>query len=192
MGAATPPRNQRIPLDRIIRASSNEEDIVLDAFAGSGTTCVVAEKLGRRWLAIDCGKLSMYTIQSVFSSLQSEVGNNKGKKLTAKPFALYNAGLYDFSTLKELQWDAWRFFALQLFQCRDEQHRIGGIALDGFIRGSSVLAFNHQKQPGVRIDEETIQSLHLSDEAPNSGPGCSSSPLLWFSTFSRTTLRSTD
>ena len=38
---------------RIIRASSNEGDIVLDAFAGCATTCVAAEQLGRQWVGID-------------------------------------------------------------------------------------------------------------------------------------------
>ena len=32
--------------------------------------------------------------------------------------------------------------------------------MDGYLKGASVLVFNHQKQPGVRIDEETIRSLH--------------------------------
>jgi DNA modification methylase len=159
-GSSYPTEKPEILIDRIIRASSREGDIVLDAFAGSGTTCVVAEKLGRRWLAIDCGKLSMYTIQKRLLSLHSEVGNGKGRRIKAKPFALYNAGLYDFSTLKQLQWDSWRLFALHLFQCRDDPHKIGGIQLDGYLKGSSVLVFNHQKQPGVRIDEETIQSVH--------------------------------
>ena len=159
-GSSYPTEKPELLLDRIIRASSNEGDVVLDAFAGSGTTCAVAEKLGRRWIAIDCGKLSMYTIQKRLLSLQSEVGNKKGKATKAKPFALYNAGLYDFSSLKELQWDAWRFFSLQLFQCRDEPHRIGGIKLDGYLKGSSVMVFNYQRQPGVRIDEDTIQSVH--------------------------------
>jgi hypothetical protein len=80
--------------------------------------------------------------------------------LKPEPFTLYNAGLYDFSKLRELPWESWRFFALQLFQCRDEPHRIGGIALDGYLKGASVLVFNHQKQSGARIDEETIRSLH--------------------------------
>jgi len=42
-------------LERIIRASSNPGDLVLDFFAGSGTTGVVAERLGRRWLLVDSG-----------------------------------------------------------------------------------------------------------------------------------------
>jgi site-specific DNA-methyltransferase (adenine-specific)/adenine-specific DNA-methyltransferase len=146
-------------LSRIITTSSNTGDIVLDAFAGSGTVCSVAEKLGRRWVAIDCGKLSIYTVQKRMLNLRKDIGNN-GAALSPRPFGLYNAGLYDFSKLKELQWDAWRFFALQLFQCRDEPHKIGGIQLDGYLKGSSVLVFNHQKQPGVRIDDETIQSMH--------------------------------
>jgi site-specific DNA-methyltransferase (adenine-specific)/adenine-specific DNA-methyltransferase len=132
-------------LERAVRASSLEGDLVLDAFAGSGTTCAVAEKLGRRWIGIDCGKLAIYTIQKRMLNLRREIGN-KGPVLQPKPFTLYNAGLYDFSQLKALPWESWRFFALQLFQCRDEPHKIGGIPLDGYLKGSSVLVFNHQKQ----------------------------------------------
>ena len=146
-------------LARVIKASSQEGDIVLDAFAGSGTTASAAEKLNRRWIGIDCGKLAIYTIQKRMLNLRTEIGS-KGTALKPKAFGLYNAGLYDFSKLKELPWDAWHFFALQLFQCRDEAHKIGGIQLDGYLKGASVLVFNHQKQPGVRIDEETIQSMH--------------------------------
>ena len=43
-------------LERIIKASSNENSIVADFFAGSGTTGAVAEKLGRRWIMSDMGK----------------------------------------------------------------------------------------------------------------------------------------
>lgn len=146
-------------LNRVVTSCTDNGDIVMDAFAGSGTTCAVAEKLGRRWIGLDCGKLAIYTIQKRMLNLRAGIGN-RGATVQPKPFGLYNAGLYDFSKLKDLSWDAWRFFALQLFQCRDEVHKIGGIQLDGYLKGSSVLVFNHQKKPGVRIDEETIQSMH--------------------------------
>lgn len=196
-------------LAKVIKASSKPGDLVLDCFAGSGTTVATAEKLGRRWIGVDCGKLSIYTIQKrlqninhtydleavgdvdqlgqlaketeqslikaesadekisilvdVFESIDSGAFEKSKPTAYSKPtrqFSLYTAGLYDFSALKNLPWEAWRFFALQLFQCRDEAHKIGGIQLDGYLKGASVLVFNHQKQPGVRIDEETIQSMH--------------------------------
>lgn len=46
-------------LDRIIRASSNEGDLVLDPFCGCGTTVVVAERLHRRWIGIDITHLAV-------------------------------------------------------------------------------------------------------------------------------------
>ena len=146
-------------LNLIINASTNSGDIILDAFAGSGTALAVAEKHGRRWIGIDCGKLAIYTIQKRMLNLHSEIGN-KGTALEAKPFTLYNAGLYDFSKLKELSWEDWRFFALQLFQCRDEKHKIGGIEFDGYRQGSSVLIFNHKKHLDANITEETIREIH--------------------------------
>jgi len=148
-------------LRRIVFASSKPGDIVLDCFAGSGTTLAVAEKLGRRWIGIDCGKLAIYTIQKRMLNLKSEVGN-KGKPIKPKPFTLYNAGLYDFSTLRQLPREDWRFFALQLFGCKDEPHTIGGLKLDGKLKGASVLVFNHHEQPGKRIDEDTVRDIHAA------------------------------
>lgn len=146
-------------LERIIQTSSVNGDIVLDAFAGSGTTCAVAEKLGRRWIGIDCGKLAVYTIQKRMLNFCKKIGN-KGPKLKPKPFTLFNAGLYDFSQLRTLPWEDWRFFALQLFQCRDEPHKVGGIAFDGFRQGADVMVFNHFEHKDAAISEETIQEIH--------------------------------
>ncbi len=146
-------------LERIIQASSNKGDIVLDAFAGSGTTPAVAEKLGRRWISMDVGKLSIYTIQKRMFDLRKGIGN-VGEPLVHKPFTLYNAGLYDFENLRQLPWEDWRFFALQLFECKDEPHKIHGFQMDGKRQGSSVHVFNHFDQGTV--SRETIADLHAS------------------------------
>lgn len=148
-------------LNRVICASSREGDLVLDAFAGSGTTLAVAEKLKRRWVGIDCGKLSIYTIQKRLLNLRNEIGNT-GRAITPTAFTLYNAGLYDFSTLRKLPRADWRFFALQLFGCKDEPHEIGGLQLDGKLKGGSVLVFNQDELSGTRIDEETVRDIHLA------------------------------
>ena len=49
-------------LERIIRASSNEGDIVLDPFCGCATACVAAERLGRKWIGIDINKKAFYMV----------------------------------------------------------------------------------------------------------------------------------
>ena len=45
-------------LERIIKASSNENDIVLDPFCGCATACVVADRLNRQWVGIDLSELA--------------------------------------------------------------------------------------------------------------------------------------
>jgi len=69
-------------LERIIRASTHEPEevageIVLDCFVGSGTMAAVAEKLGRRWIAMDCGKLAIYTTEKRLFSLTANIGLSK-------------------------------------------------------------------------------------------------------------------
>ena len=63
-------------LERIIRASSNEGDVVLDPFCGCGTAIAVAERLGRRWMGIDITHLAISLLksrlQSTFGSKLSE------------------------------------------------------------------------------------------------------------------------
>ena len=51
-------------LDRIIQASSNEGDVVLDPFAGCATACVSAESLGRQWIGIDLSPLAATLVKS--------------------------------------------------------------------------------------------------------------------------------
>jgi len=146
-------------LSLIIKAGTLPGDLVLDAFAGSGTALAVAEKLGRRWIGIDCGKLAIYTMQKRMLNLREKIGN-KGRRLQPKPFTLYNAGLYDFSKLKRLPWEDWRFFALHLFQCRDEPHTVSGVELDGYRGANDVLVFNHLLGGGAVLDYGFIDDLH--------------------------------
>lgn len=149
-------------LERIIKSSSNKGDIVLDAFVGSGTTPVVAEKLNRRWIAIDIEKLAIYTTQKRMLNLRADIGN-AGKELKVKPFTLYNAGLYDFDTLRILPWESWRFFALQLFECKDEPSKLNGFPMDGKRQGSYVHVFRHIEDGKLKqMGKETIGDLHAS------------------------------
>ena len=52
-------------LERIIKASSNLNDIILDPFCGSGTTCKVAKMLGRKYIGIDASKDACHVSKNV-------------------------------------------------------------------------------------------------------------------------------
>lgn len=64
-------------LERIIKASSNEDSIVLDCFCGSGTTLAVAEKLKRKWIGCDNSLASIYTIKKRMKNSHFQIINEK-------------------------------------------------------------------------------------------------------------------
>ena len=68
--AKLPTQKPETLLERIIKASSNEGDLVLDCFVGSGTTAAVAEKLGRRW--IDMGRRHIHYPQAAVGHSRSQ------------------------------------------------------------------------------------------------------------------------
>jgi adenine-specific DNA-methyltransferase len=71
-------------LERIIEASSNTDDLVLDCFAGSGTTAAAAEKLRRRWITCDLGRFAIHTTRKRLLAIPS-----------VKPFVVQNLGKYE-------------------------------------------------------------------------------------------------
>ena len=79
-------------LERIIKASSNEGDVVADFFCGSGTTGAVAEKLGRKWIMSDLGKFSIHTTRKRMINVQRQL-KTEGKGFRA--FEILNLGKYE-------------------------------------------------------------------------------------------------
>ena len=79
-------------LERIIKASSNEGDLVADFFVGSGTTAAVAEKLGRKWIATDLGKFGIHTTRKRLIGVQRQM-QKEGKPFRA--FEVLNLGRYE-------------------------------------------------------------------------------------------------
>jgi DNA modification methylase len=79
-------------LERIVKASSNDGDLVADFFCGSGTLAAVAEKLGRKWIATDLGKFAIHTTRKRMIGIQRQL-NNDGKNFRA--FEILNLGKYE-------------------------------------------------------------------------------------------------
>ncbi len=79
-------------LERILKTSSNEGELVADFFCGSGTTAAVAEKLGRKWIATDLGKFAIHTTR------KRMIGVQRGLKASGKgyrAFEILNLGKYE-------------------------------------------------------------------------------------------------
>jgi len=124
-------------LERIIRASSNPGDLVIDVFGGSGTTAAVAEKLGRRWIVCDFGKHAIYTMQKrmlrigeskALGSVKGGIKKNQKYGETPKPFCVVSTGAYDFSRIMKLREnkDAYIDFVLGLFQSSRDEKDLSG------------------------------------------------------------------
>jgi adenine-specific DNA-methyltransferase len=71
-------------LERIIKTSSNEGDLVADFFCGSGTTLAVAERLGRRWIGCDLGRWGTHVTRKRLLGIEN-----------CKPFEVLNLGRYE-------------------------------------------------------------------------------------------------
>ncbi len=102
-------------LDRIVRTSSNENDLVLDCFCGSGTTAAVAEKLNRRWITCDLGRFAIHTTRKRLLGIPG-----------VKPFVVQNLGKYErqawqtaeFGVSAEAAVQAYRQFVLELYHAQ--------------------------------------------------------------------------
>lgn len=79
-------------LERVINASSNENDIIADFFCGSGTTLAMAEKLNRKWIGSDLGKFAIHTSRKRLIGVQREL-KSEGKDFRA--FEILNLGKYE-------------------------------------------------------------------------------------------------
>ena len=102
-------------IEEVINLASKESQLVLDCFVGSGTTAVVAEKLGRRWIACDLGRFAIHTTRKRLLSISG-----------VKPFVVQNLGKYErqlwqaaeFGEHAEQKVMAYRRFIMDLYHAR--------------------------------------------------------------------------
>lgn len=115
-------------LERIIRASSNEGDLVLDPFCGCGTALIAAERLKRRWLGIDLTHLAITLIKN-------RLHDTFGPELT--PFEVIGepADLTSAQALAEVNRHQFEYWALGLVDARPAQDKKKGAdsGVDGII-----------------------------------------------------------
>lgn len=88
-------------LKRIIETSSNPGDLVLDCFAGSGTTLVAAEELGRQWIGVDIGDEAIRIIQDRFVNGTKPLGDYVSKKKKDLTLSFMDSLSFDDEVSKE-------------------------------------------------------------------------------------------
>ncbi len=137
-------------LERIIKASTNPDDLVADFFGGSGTTGAVAERLGRRWIMSDLGRFAIHTSRKRLIELQRKL-HDEGQPYRA--FDVYNLGRY------ERQW--WQ---KERLKGADEEHR--KVVL-GFYRAEKLpnpTEYLHGRKGRALVYVDGIDSLLTQDE----------------------------
>jgi len=113
-------------LERIIRSSSEEGDVVLDAFCGCGTTIAAAQKLNRKWIGIDITHLAITLIRS---RLTDTFGGTVSYKVIGEPVSIPDAIALAGSDPYQFQW-----WALGLVGARPvEQKKGADKGIDGRI-----------------------------------------------------------
>jgi DNA modification methylase len=142
-------------LDRIIQASSNEGDTILDPFVGGGTSVVVADKLGRNWIGID---------QSVQAVKVSEFRLNKQQGIFSQPFVV-QLHKYDYDTLRykdAFQFEAWivdRFGGISNLKQR------GDFGIDGKSRNGTPIQVKRSDNIGRNVIDNFQSALMRYDKA---------------------------
>ncbi len=113
-------------LDRIINASSNEGDVILDPFCGCGTTIAAAQKLKRRWIGIDITHLAITLIRS---RLTDTFGGTVPYEVVGEPISIPDAAKLAVDDPYQFQW-----WALGLVGARPvEQKKGADKGIDGRI-----------------------------------------------------------
>ena len=130
-------------LERIIAASSNPGDIVLDPFCGCGTTIAVAERLRRRWLGIDISQTAINIMrrrlwnQSRFMPLVVDMPESIAGLRQLKPFEFQNwvidtmNGTHSPRKVGDMGIDGYSFFTKDPIQVKQSEH-VGRNVVDNF------------------------------------------------------------
>jgi len=160
-------------LERIILASSNPGDLVMDIFGGSGTAAAVAEKLGRRWITCDFGKHAIYTMQKRILNIADSKNLGNGEKAAKygqppKPFCVVSAGVYDFTRIMDLRknQEAYIAFVLGLFNIVREKadfskkYKLPNIYAEKNNNPVEIFpVWDDEYLKNIRVDEEYLQGI---------------------------------
>lgn len=115
-------------LERIIKASSNENDIILDPFCGCGTTITVAEKLKRKWIGIDVTHLAISLMKH---RLKDTFGDKVKYEIIGEP--VDSKGAAELAKQDPYQFQWWALGLVGARPAESERRKGGDKGIDGYI-----------------------------------------------------------
>jgi len=143
-------------LDRIIQASSNPGDLVLDPFCGCGTTVCAAQKLGRQWIGIDITHLAIALMRQ---RLDDMFGEAVEYEVVGQPADLAGAQALALQDRHQFEW-----WALSLIKARPAQDKRKGAdqGMDGLIYFVDE-AKAKAKRTVIQVKSGHVQSSYIRD-----------------------------
>lgn len=158
-------------VERILAVASDEDDLVLDCFAGSGTTAATAERMRRRWIACDLGRFAIHTARKRLLSMPN-----------LRPFVVQNLGKYErqqwqtaeFGERAAARTRAYRHFILDLYKANpiDGYSWLHGVKGGRMVHVSTVdapvtvgdvhqIAIEFRKSLGTGSDAPALKSVDV-------------------------------
>jgi DNA modification methylase len=135
-------------LERIIKASSNIGDVVLDPFTGGGTTIAVADRLGRQWIGIDQSvqavKVTEFRLEKQYGALEEQ------ESLFAAPYIVQ---LHKYDEEKLFNEDPFKFetWVIQQFGGIAQNKKGGDKGVDGKTANGTPIQVKQSKNIGVNV-----------------------------------------
>lgn len=139
-------------IERILAVASNEGDLILDVFCGSGSSLVAAERNSRRWIGCDLGRFAIHTTRK---RLIEEQRTLHGGDKAYRAFDVYNLGRY------ERQW--WQ--KEQLNNADNEHRRVVLEFFKAEIVSNAPSPLLHGRKAGAFCHVDGIDSIFSRDEA---------------------------
>ena len=155
-----PTQKPQALLERIIKASSNQGDVVADFFCGGGTTATVAQRLGRKWIASDISRIAVAITADRLSRAVEEGEDEDGKRKIQETldvvapvpdFMVEHWGVYEIKKLAQMPSAQFRKFIIEAYNGRPDTTADN---IHGYKNGEPL--FVGDPEPDDRITKEEV------------------------------------
>jgi hypothetical protein len=127
-------------LERVIKASSNPTDIVLDPMCGCGTAIAVAHRLGRRWIGVDVSPTACRLMVKRMRDIGAKIGEND---IIGLPKSR--------EEIKKMQPFEFQNWVCQRLTARVSRRKTGDMGIDGWVMGTIPLQVKQSESVGRNV-----------------------------------------